>query len=513
MTGIFCYHAKHGSPLPRGLDEMANRIAHRGRLAARTCKDTDTFLKIFVNKPQEANKDVRPRGKDAAGFVAIDGEIANEMELRYDVGEALVKRTNLATVLLNGYRTRGPRFFSSMRGPFSLVMKDAGDIVAVKDPVGANPLYIVDNDDAIVITSELKIASRFDGIPVLLAPGHAFLHRDGSSRIEPFQDPASLVSRARMTRDDGNGVNVGHYKRRLFTLLHDAVARSISPGCTNASLLSGGIDSAIICALAAVQVPELDVYTVAFQGSSDLEHARLFVERCEHDLRHHVVDITFDDMLRVLPDVVSTLETFDAALIRSAVPMHFLCSKVDGQVDVLLTGEGGDELFGGYAYLQDLTDDALEKELVDLLKVEHATGLQRVDRIPYGFGIEARAPWFDLELVRLAFELPASLKVRNVDGEVVDKWIERETFKNMIPSEIACRPKAKFSAGAGTEFILRDHFDAIIDDDEFEREKGIAPGVEVKSKEELHYYRIFQEVFDPPAAFVKLIARTSHFEA
>ena len=111
--------------------------------------------------------------------------------------------------------------------------------------------------------------------------------------------------------------------------------------------------------------------------------------------QHHIFHVNLEELLRIIPEVIYHLETFDAALIRSALPMYYVTSKIDFETGLLLTGEGGDELFGGYDYLKDLPKSKLQNEFVNMLKKEHATGLQCVDRIPYAFQLEARAPWFD----------------------------------------------------------------------------------------------------------------------
>ncbi|MBN2152354.1 MAG: hypothetical protein JW839_12960, partial [Candidatus Lokiarchaeota archaeon] len=150
----------------------------------------------------------------------------------------------------------------------------------------------------------------------------------------------------------------------------------------------------------------------------------------------------------------------------------------------------------------------LDEELLNLLEVEHATGLQRVDRIPYRFGIEARAPWFDLAIARFAFQLPAEIKVRTERGVTIEKWIVRDTFKHLLPDEIAWRKKAKFSQGAGSELVMRDYLEAQISDAEFLKEKEVVPGVFARSKEELYYWRVFKDRFELSPEFVATMPRT-----
>ena len=143
-----------------------------------------------------------------------------------------------------------------------------------------------------------------------------------------------------------------------------------------------------------------------------------------------------------------------------------------------------------------------------MLKKEHATGLQRVDRIPYAFNLEARAPWFDQKIIDFAFSIPIHLKIHKLHETITEKWIVRETFKDIIPDSIYRRKKQKFPQGVGSQFLLRDYCNQEISDDEFNSRKEIFPGVFVKNKEELYYWRVFNSIFQPTKDFVKKIPRT-----
>nr|MDO8110753.1 asparagine synthase-related protein [Candidatus Sigynarchaeota archaeon] len=443
---------------------------------------------------------------DAGSIVAIDGQIDNIDELRRLIHHPSSKILNTGDIILSMYREYGIEACQMFKGQYALLIKDGSQIFAARDPVGFDPLYIIEDAEKIVIASELKALVTFHADCWILEPGSAYFFNGTSSSGFRFFDGITLFSRYPLPIND-----IARLEKRLFDLVNTAVKKAIPREGHVAALLSGGVDSAIICALALNYVSVLNVYTVAYDGAEDLRFARLFSRQYPGRVNHHVIEMHQDDMVRIIRDVIYALETFDAALIRSAIPMYHLCSAILPGTDILLTGEGADELFGGYSYLKDLSQQQLNAELLALLKTEHATGLQRVDRIPYHFGIEARAPLFDFDLVKFAFGLPNSLKIRENQGQVIEKWIEREAFKHILPVEIATRKKAKFSQGAGSEFVMRDLVTSKISDDEYAREREIFPGIFIKSKEELYYWRIFRDLFNPTDSFIRNLPRTANF--
>ena len=493
MTGIFYYISKTGTNTIENdkMLEIANKINHRGTHKNYIYKDETSFGRFFLNKGQNASN-IKIKND---GFLVIDGYLDDERILATNPSITQKDLLNIG----EGYRRLGRDFLKSLIGEFSILYKNNGEVIAIRDPIGFNPLYIIDEEDFLLITSELKICSEYQGFPIDLEPGNIFIYKNHQATFKRYHKFSAFA-------DD-----LTRMKQKLYTTLESAVKSSINTKGKVSALLSGGIDSVVICALAQKSIPNLDVYTIATESSPDLEHAKKTIEMYPK-INHHIIKITIKDMLPIVEEVIHYLETFDAALIRSAIPMFFLCSKIGENTDVLLTGEGGDELFGGYEYLKDLSTEQFNQELKEMLKIEHATGLQRVDRIPYSFGIEARAPWFNKELVELSFDLPSNVKLHKEEkGKIFEKWIIRETFKDIIPESVYKRKKAKFSKGVGTQFFLRDHFNRVISDKDFNDEKEIFSGVFLKNKEELHYWRIFDNLFSPSEEFVKNLPRTSVF--
>lgn len=199
-------------------------------------------------------------------------------------------------------------------------------------------------------------------------------------------------------------------------------------------------------------------------------------------------------MLDVLPQVIYHLESFDAALVRSAIPNYFLARLASNHVKVMLTGEGADEIFGGYEYLAGISDPhQFQRELWTITTNLHNTNLQRTDRMTMAHSIEGRVPFLDKEMIRLALSLPPRLKFHVGGG--TEKMILRRAFAGFLPDEILHRPKQKFSHGTGSRDLLAQHANLRISDREFSNALKQYPIAELRSKEELFYYRIFREWF------------------
>jgi asparagine synthase (glutamine-hydrolysing) len=215
--------------------------------------------------------------------------------------------------------------------------------------------------------------------------------------------------------------------------------------------LSGGLDSSIVTLLAREGVEDLHSFGVGVAGSEDLAAARQVASFL--GTHHHEFVYTEHDIEAVLPDVLYYLESFDPALVRSAIPNYFLARLAVEHVKVMLTGEGADELYAGYAYLNDFTDPAaLQEELVGITAALHNTNLQRTDRMSMAHGLEARVPFLDVQSVALALRMPPTWKVHT--SERPPKALLRQAFAAHLPAEIINRPKQKFSQGAGSADLL-----------------------------------------------------------
>jgi asparagine synthase (glutamine-hydrolysing) len=242
-------------------------------------------------------------------------------------------------------------------------------------------------------------------------------------------------------------------------------------------------------------------FTAGIAGAPDLAVAKSMSEYL--GTQHYELVYTENDVERALPEVIRYLESFDAPLIRSAIPMYFLSTLAHDYVKVVLTGEGADELFAGYDYLRRYEkDDEFQQELAAIVARLQDTNLQRADRVTMRHGLEARVPFLDLDLVRFAMRLPAALK--RPQPNKPEKWLLREACKGLLPFSVLNRKKLKFSEGAGSAEVMVRRIQKKISPEEFERERRVAPDLVLRSPEELYYYRIWRDVMgtDVPPALV-----------
>jgi asparagine synthase (glutamine-hydrolysing) len=249
------------------------------------------------------------------------------------------------------------------------------------------------------------------------------------------------------------------------------------------------LDSSAIAALARPHVRHLHTFAVGTPGAPDLAHAREVANYM--DSRHYEVVVELDDLLRVLPEVIYHLESFDALLVRSSLTHYLVAQLASDYVPAVFSGEGGDELFAGYSYLKGIQAEQLPDELLDITGRMHNTALQRVDRCTSAHGIIALVAFLDPAVVSFALRIPAAYKLRRS----VEKWILRQALQGLLPDGVLERPKAKFWEGAGVGGMLSEYAEVHIDAHAFARERTLPNGDSLNSKEELMYYRIFRAHF------------------
>jgi asparagine synthase (glutamine-hydrolysing) len=261
--------------------------------------------------------------------------------------------------------------------------------------------------------------------------------------------------------------------------------------------LSGGLDSSAIVSLLSQRVKTLHTFASGLKDAPDIKFARVVADYIKEKnktglkLKHHEIVVSFKDMLKALPDVIYSLESFDALLVRSSIT-NYLAGKTASQyVGEVFSGEAGDELFAGYDYLKELPGNKLADELVDIMNRLHNTAFQRVDRCASAFGLTAHVPFAGPDIVNYALQIPAEYKLYNG----IEKWILRQAMQGLLPDSILNRTKAKFWQGAGTGELFAQYADQHISDTDFQQESNICCGWQLHSKEELMYYRIFKEHF------------------
>ena len=419
--------------------------------------------------------------------IAFNGEIYNYKELkRKHLPNLHVKTHSDTEVLLHLYRKLGPNFVKLLDGMFAFAIEHNGEMLLARDPIGIKPLYygISADDKQFFFASEIKALVGHVEIIKEFPAGHWYHSKLGwykyyqlEETILPFEGNESDAVTA------------------IKSTLREAVYKRLLADVPVGVSLSGGLDSSIVSALAREEVEQLHSFVVGVEGSPDLAAAQQMAEYL--DTIHHEYVYTTQDMVEALPNVLYHLESFDPALVRSAIPNYFLAKLASEHVKVILTGEGADEVFAGYDYLAkyDSPDD-LQNEMIHITNALHNTNLQRADRMSMAFGLEARVPFLGVESVSLAMGIPPSWKLHE---DRAPKALLRHAFSEDLPDEIVNRPKAKFSKGAGSsELILQQALDEI-SDTEFSSERQRLKDdwdYTLQNKEALYYYRVLRGFYD-----------------
>jgi asparagine synthase (glutamine-hydrolysing) len=266
-----------------------------------------------------------------------------------------------------------------------------------------------------------------------------------------------------------------------------------------ACLLSGGMDSSVITLLASRLCRErlgpaerIKSFAIGTTESGDLASARVLAEHLGTDHKEVIIDL--DTLLEVLPEVIYALESFDPSLVRSAAS-NFLISRHAARAgyEVLLSGEGGDELFCGYAHLKSVPPEELFSRQMDLFRYLHNNASLRLDRTNLANSVRVVTPLISGELFEYAIRIPPAYKLRQVNGRMVEKWVFRKAYEADLPRSITERLKQEFSQGSGAAQLLPDHFENVYSDAELMRVQ--ADHRVVRNKEEMHYFRLFAERF------------------
>jgi len=427
--------------------------------------------------------------------ICYDGQMGNWPDLAgpRKVPDGPLKEERL---LLDMYGDLGPDMLDKLGDTlFSFVITDGEKLFAARDLLGIKTMFYGRKDGTLYLSPELKaIAEITDDVQALPA-GH---YMDETGEIRKFTElpseppPQMDASVEQMTADIRDIIERSLRNRVDFLL-------------PVSSLLSGGIDSSVIAFLTNKIYREklggdavLKTYSLGVGVSGDILNARLVAEMLGTE--HHELIIDIGQIMDVLPKVIYYLESFDPSLVRSSVS-NYLISKmaVEGGANILMSGEGGDEVFCGYLYLKDYPYEKQFEEQIRCMKFLHHNASLRLDRMNMCNSVKVVAPMISGELLDYALRIPPKFKQYLADnGEKVEKWILRKAFENDLPEEVVWRLKQEFSQGSGSADVLPSQFDKLIQDDELKEVQEEYPII--RSKEELYYFRLFREHFSSPKA-------------
>jgi len=424
--------------------------------------------------------------QDGSWSLIANGMIYNDRALREEMPARAYRTGSDSESILHLVTRHGPQAVTRLDGMFAFVLTNGTRLIAARDPVGIKPLYFGETNGALAFASEAKaLAQHCDSITEFPA-GAVF---DSASGLHSYY---SIPNCAPLIHDETEAI------ASLREILEQAVVKRLRSDVPFGALLSGGLDSSIIAALAAKHVDKLKTFAVGFAGSSDLAAARRVARHIGSDHRELLLDP--NEAIEALPEILYHLESFDQDLVRSAVPCYFVSKLAAEHVKVVLTGEGADELFAGYTYYRDIADpDALHTELGDSVSRMHNINLQRVDRMSMAHGLEARVPFLDQRMIDLGLSLPVEMKLKSIGGRRTEKWILRRAFEDLLPREIVWRTKLQFDEGSGTAGFLAAALGA-------EQDGATPPHPEGRSAEEASYRKILAGQYESPQPILDLVA-------
>ena len=445
---------------------------------------------------------------DRKQVLAVNGEIYNHQEIRRRyAGKYDFQTGSDCEVILALYRDKGINFLEDLSGIFAFVLYDEerDEFLIARDPIGVIPLYIgYDSDGTIYVASELKAlegqCERYE--PFL--PGHYFWSKEPGMKRYYQRDWFDYDA----VKDNDASVSAIH------DALVSAVKRQLMSDVPYGVLLSGGLDSSVISAIAEkfsemriednsqtkAYWPRLHSFAVGLKGAPDLAKARMVADHI--GTVHHEINYTIQEGLDAIRDVIYYIETYDVTTVRASTPMYLLARVIKSMgIKMVLSGEGADEIFGGYLYFHKApTARDFHDETVRKLSKLHLYDCLRANKSLSAWGVEGRVPFLDKEFLDVAMRTNPEAKM--CPGQTIEKRIVREAFADLLPAEVAWRQKEQFSDGVGYSWI--DTLKAItaqaVTDEQMAHAAERFPINPPKNKEEYYYRCIFAEHFPSDSA-------------
>lgn len=445
---------------------------------------------------------------DKKQVLAVNGEIYNHQSIRRRYQDRFQFQTGSdCEVILALYRERGDGFLDELDGIFAFALYDVerDEYLIARDPIGVIPLYYgYDKEGRLYVASELKaLEGQCDSYSVF-PPGHVLTKRDTKPRRYYERDWFSYDN----VKDNPASVD------ELREALEASVRRQMMSDVPYGVLLSGGLDSSIISAVAqkyagnrvetggkeAAWWPRLHSFAVGLRGAPDLLKARLVAERI--GTVHHEINYTIQEGLDALSDVVYFTETYDVTTIRASTPMYLLARVIKSMgIKMVLSGEGADEIFGGYLYFHKAPSArAFHEETVRKLSKLYLYDCLRANKSLAAWGVEGRVPFLDTEFLDVAMRINPVAKM--CPGSVMEKKILREAFSSLLPQEVAWRQKEQFSDGVGYSWIdtLKQITASSVSDEELTHAADRFPINPPRNKEEYFYRSLFAAHFPSDSA-------------
>lgn len=496
--------------------EMAKKIRHRGPDWSGIYCGGSAILaheRLSIVDPQSGGQPLY--SPDKKQILAVNGEIYNHREIRERFkGRYEFQTGSDCEVILALYREKGTDFLEDLSGIFAFALYDEekDDFLIARDPIGVIPLYIGrDKEGKIYCASELKALEGFCDSYEPFLPGHCYIGSEGVMK--------RWYTRDWMKYDESlpETVSSETYQQEVTAVhdaLEDAVRRQLMSDVPYGVLLSGGLDSSVISAIAkqfaAKRIetdgqkeawwPQLHSFAVGLEGSPDLAKAREVADYI--GTVHHEIHYTIQEGLDAIRDVIYYIETYDVTTVRASTPMYLLARVIKSMgIKMVLSGEGADEVFGGYLYFHKAPDArAFHEETVRKLSKLYLYDCLRANKSLSAWGVEGRVPFLDKEFLDVAMRIHPASKM--CPGKTIEKKVVREAFAHLLPESVAWRQKEQFSDGVGYSWIdtLKQITSEAVSDEQMAHAAERFPIHTPMNKEEYYYRSIFEEYFPSESA-------------
>ncbi|MBD1422088.1 asparagine synthase B [Sphingobacterium chuzhouense] len=489
--------------------EMSKRIRHRGPDWSGIFTSEKAILaheRLAIVDPISGSQPLF--SPDGNVVLAVNGEIYNHQQLRNTLPNYEFTTQSDSEVILALYLAKGASFIEDLNGIFGFALYDARDnsFLIARDHMGIIPLYYgKDESGQLFVASELKSLEGFCVEIAQFPPGHYLYNKEGS---EPKKWYVRDWESYDAVKDNETDV------AKLRQALEEAVQRQLMSDVPYGVLLSGGLDSSVIAAITkkfastrietggkeAAWYPQLHSFAVGLKGAPDLIAAKKAADHI--GTIHHEINFTIQEGLDAIRDVIYHLETYDVTTVRASTPMYLLSRVIKSMgIKMVLSGEGSDELFGGYLYFHKAPNaQEFHEETVRKLNKLYLYDCLRANKSLAAWGVEGRVPFLDKEFMDVAMTInPADKMIK--DGRM-EKWVVRKAFEDYLPESIAWRQKEQFSDGVGYSWIdtLKELAESKVSDVEFETAASRFPINTPKNKEEFLYRSIFESHFPSEAA-------------
>ncbi|WP_299610223.1 asparagine synthase B [uncultured Aquimarina sp.] len=511
MCGIVCaFELKEKAEVLRPqLLEMSKKIRHRGPDWSGIYSDQKAILaheRLAIVDPVSGKQPLFSEDKKLV--LAANGEIYNHREIRKQFdGTYNFQTESDCEVILALYKEKGVEFLDDLNGIFAFALYDAekDSYLIARDHMGIIPLYMGwDQNGTFYVASELKALEGVCTKIELFPPGHYLDGTTGELTKWYIRDWSEYDA----VKDNQTSID------EVRDALEAAVHRQLMSDVPYGVLLSGGLDSSVTSAIAKKYSekrvesgdtkeawwPQLHSFSVGLEGSPDLAAAQKVADHI--GTIHHEIKFTIQEGLDAIKDVIYNLETYDITTVRASTPMYLMARVIKSMgVKMVLSGEGADEIFGGYLYFHKAPNaQEFHEETVRKLSKLHMYDCLRANKSLAAWGIEGRVPFLDKEFMDVAMRINPQDKM--INGERMEKWVIRKAFESYLPESVAWRQKEQFSDGVGYSWIdtLKEVVEREVTDEQMANAHFRFPIQTPQNKEEFYYRSIFEGHFPSDAA-------------